>query len=192
VKTPQERADWVKAKHGKWFDKLINEAKGLLDAPAPFALRAKLVVRIIDDLAERVAPQSGCYNCREAHCCHQSVVITSWEAEQIAKYTKRKMAAVPDLAMDFDVKETRERYSGVPCPFLKKKICTIYEVRPATCRLHFNMSHDVSLCDIINNPGASVPMFNFQELSFIRMAMHHNEGCAVGHIHEFFPPTGPT
>lgn len=86
-----------------------------------------------------VACQSGC-----AHCCYQSVGVTPPEALRIYSYLKASLSK-PELD---DLRElllerrgaTRdlrsdERFSpDHPCPFLQDAACSIYSVRPLSCR----------------------------------------------------------
>lgn len=93
-----------------------------------------------------IAQGAGAVACRSGcdHCCHQSVGVTPPEALRIFAYLKaslvesewedmknlfaEKRAATRHLSSD-------ERFSpDHPCPFLREKSCSIYQVRPLTCR----------------------------------------------------------
>jgi Fe-S-cluster containining protein len=100
--------------------------------------------RLADGLLARapagaVACKSGC-----DHCCYQSVGVTPPEALAIADHLRRTCSpeelerVIVHLAKRRE--ETRdlsaaERFSpDHPCPFLESARCTIYEVRPLSCR----------------------------------------------------------
>ena len=99
------------------------------------------------------ACRTGC-----SHCCHLSVSVTDAEANQIAKETGRSLAPVagwrhaPDGP---DITEHRvaegAKWGGVPCTFLKDDRCSIYEIRPLSCRLQINLDDDGFLCILV--PG---------------------------------------
>ena len=63
----------------------------------------------------------GCY-----YCCKNDVLVTRFEAEYISCKTGLK---VTDKPFSF----RNNNY----CPFLKDKICSIYEYRPLICRTYY-------------------------------------------------------
>jgi Fe-S-cluster containining protein len=100
--------------------------------------------RMADGLLARaprgaVACEAGC-----DHCCYQAVGVTPPEALAIFEHVKRTRSAdeLADLARR--VSEFRARTSGLtsaerfspefPCVFLESRRCSIYEVRPLSCR----------------------------------------------------------
>jgi Fe-S-cluster containining protein len=86
-----------------------------------------------------VACQAGC-----DHCCHQSVGITAPEALTIQAYlVAKRTPAELDLLLErmraFSRAtrglSSRERVSPhLPCPLLEDHACSVYEVRPLSCR----------------------------------------------------------
>lgn len=97
-----------------------------------------------------------------AGCCYQLTLVTLPEGVAIAEYflsdTQRRNL-IPLLMRSFyeqvqqiqpgHYKEIRQAYfqKKVPCTFLDEdsKLCTIYPVRPSTCRYHLVVS-DPALC----------------------------------------------
>lgn len=86
-----------------------------------------------------VACRLGC-----SHCCYQRVGVTPPEALAILFYLestrspselsslKEKMRAAYEKTRD---RSAHERLSPeLPCPFLEDRMCSIYEVRPLSCR----------------------------------------------------------
>ncbi|MHD0644813.1 YkgJ family cysteine cluster protein [Pseudomonas aeruginosa] len=95
----------------------------------------------ISNLAgKHAACRHGC-----SHCCNISVGISKTEAESISRATKRKLTKpkedVPDMA-------SLEQWHGVPCPFLARGKCSIYEDRPIVCRLLLNIADTEYFCSL--------------------------------------------
>src|SRR6187549_2213751 len=98
--------------------------------------------------AGTIACQSGC-----DHCCHQSVGITPTEALAIyaflletrgAEELKALRARVRDFCERTRGLSSRERVSPeLPCPFLAEHACSIYAVRPLSCRGMNSLDADV-------------------------------------------------
>jgi len=89
--------------------------------------------------AGSVACQSGC-----AHCCYQSVGVTPPEAMAIALHLRETRSAEDLARVRSKVGTFAERVRGLssdqrvspslPCPLLEGEQCSIYEVRPLSCR----------------------------------------------------------
>jgi len=190
--TPQEKSNSVMALHLDKFQAALEQAHKLRTLPRNLDFRANELLKIVDELAGLVAPVASCKNCRTGHCCFQAVLISSWEAEQIAKFSKRKMTDAAAYNPEFE--DSREKlvnqFSGIPCTFLKDGQCSVYAARPIMCRLHFSMDNDITNCDIITigKPNTSVPYFNFQPLEFAVAQLFLEGGGKFADIREFFPP----
>lgn len=86
-----------------------------------------------------VACKAGC-----DHCCHQSVGVTPPEALAIFEHLTTEFSEERLSQVKGRIAEARERTSGLtsterfspeyPCPFLEQGCCSIYEVRPLSCR----------------------------------------------------------
>jgi hypothetical protein len=88
-----------------------------------------------DKLNKRVLPYSACRSgC--SHCCNIAALITQTEAEALAKASGRKMVRTK---RDVPSVEMRMKWFKVPCPFLVKGQCSVYNDRPLACRLLFNL-----------------------------------------------------
>lgn len=182
--TPYQKVEIIRGKHGGRFTKLMLEAKKLPLLPRNIDHRANRLYEIIDEISTMVEPTATCKRgC--SHCCYQSVIITSWEAAKIAKFTRRKFA-MPNLDSAEKKDELIERYAGKPCPFLSNNECTIYDVRPSMCRTHFSLADDNSACDIISRPGDRVPYFDLESLKTITGFLFASADCKFGDIREFF------
>jgi uncharacterized protein len=184
--TPQQKADYLQHKYGDQFFRLYAEAKKLPYLPRNFNYRAKRILDIIDEMSSLVQGMATCKSgC--AHCCYQSTVISSWEADRIASFAKRKIADIEGYDPSKDSRQgLTERFQGIVCPFLSENKCSIYQVRPSMCRLHFSLAHDPAPCDIRNNPGAKVPYFNLEPMKMLVSLLFMSGNCKFGDIREFF------
>jgi len=118
-------------------------------------LKEKVLLGIYDAfekwVEEDIACQKGC-----ATCCTQNVIITAVEGELIhrfirerkkrewfaAKFQKKAKTRRPEFTtngfaancLEGNDVEPDTYGSGEPCPFLEQNCCSIYEVRPFSCR----------------------------------------------------------
>lgn len=100
--------------------------------------------KLADALLSRAAPGTVACSAGCDHCCHQSVGVTPAEALAIVAHLRRTLSseALAEVSQDFARARERtrglsasERYSPLhPCPFLKSARCSIYDVRPLSCR----------------------------------------------------------
>ena len=150
------------------------------DIPA----RAKLnrLKKGADALGKVVKPYSACKSgC--SYCCHISALICETEARVLAKASGRKMKAVTGVPGP----EIVQKWVKVPCPFLVKGRCSVYEDRPITCRLLYNMADSPEQCDTrIPSEDSYVPLLNLQQLQEGFYFAFANENW--GDIRDFFPP----
>lgn len=182
---PQQIADRILARNSREFRAGLKHARKLIELPRNLDYSAKSIMQIVDNLAALVAKEAPCKKgCN--HCCHMATILSSWEAEQIAKYTRRKTTHVTGYQLGRR-DELVARYSGVPCPFLDTGGCSIYPVRPFSCRMYFVMSPDAASCDITVKPDDIVSCFNFQPMEFVIANLFLRHGCTFADIREFFP-----
>jgi len=128
-----------------------NTAHAMLQGTATLERTVKLAEsamaatsRLADGLLAR-AP-AGAVACKDGcdHCCYQSVGVTPPEALAIANYLRQNLSASEFASVAAHVADCHERTRSLsaeerfspdyPCPFLKAGSCTIYEVRPLSCR----------------------------------------------------------
>ncbi len=104
------------------------------------------------------ACRSGC-----AHCCHQAVGVTPPEVFAIHEHLRATRAADELVALAARVRAADDRTRGMtsaerlspalPCPFLIEDRCSIYEVRPLSCR--GTNSLDAAACERnLHDPAA--------------------------------------
>jgi hypothetical protein len=126
-------------------------AESFLAAPSPaavkrllarlFSLEARLTLQ-----AERRLPPAAPPACRPGctYCCHQNVAVSPPEALAIARHLRTTLTSSELAGVIWRVAGTtsrlrntgrRERFLlRVPCLLLSKGHCTVYSLRPLTCR----------------------------------------------------------
>lgn len=132
-------------------------------------------------VGDNVACRRGC-----SHCCHCAVAITKTEAQMLGTAIKRRPVNAPR-------REGRDEFGNFvgfdwgyhnPCAFLKNGECSIYEHRPLTCRVHFNLDVDDVLCHLNPPIGQTVPWL---DASSYRTASIRIGGNHIADIRDFFP-----
>jgi Fe-S-cluster containining protein len=128
-----------------------NTAHGVFQGKATLAGTVKLArsamaatSRLADGLLAR-AP-AGAVACKDGcdHCCYQSVGVTPPEAFAIADHLRHSLSEAEFARVAAHISSCHERTHGLtaeerfapeyPCPFLQTGSCSIYEVRPLSCR----------------------------------------------------------
>lgn len=138
----------------------------------------KVADQVITAVGQDAACKNGC-----SHCCYQAVAMNTEEAKRIAQSTGLTMTL--PAGHELDLFTAREKYTGKPCPFLKEGRCSIYCVRPMACRLHFNLSDEPDLCDIIGRPGEPVPSPDLSPL--VQLQVQALDGVLWADVRTFFP-----
>jgi Fe-S-cluster containining protein len=128
-----------------------NTAFATLEA-GPSVARAIELARSVMAATSRLADgflaraPAGSVACRAGcdHCCHQSVGVTAPEALAISAHLKAVLSRSELALLTARVSEAHERTRGLssadrfspehPCVFLESGRCSIYEVRPLSCR----------------------------------------------------------
>jgi Fe-S-cluster containining protein len=119
--------------------------------------------RLADGLLAR-APD-GAVACKEGcdHCCYQAVGVTPLEALAIADHLRRTRPSDELERVTAHLADRREKTRDLsagerfspehPCAFLESARCTIYEVRPLSCRGMNSL--DAGECENrLRDPGA--------------------------------------
>jgi Fe-S-cluster containining protein len=75
---------------------------------------------------------------------------------------------------------------------LKDGKCSIYDVRPFSCRVHYVLDADDLLCKIVPGETIEAPMFNTNQINMLYMLAHVTRPDQVfevkmADIREFFP-----
>lgn len=164
------------------FEAAFNRVIGL-----KVSKRAKMerFLEVAHDLSQAVRPFTACKSgC--SYCCHIAATITETEAQILGKAIGRKPKK---LVGGVNYEETRDKWFGVPCTFLKNGRCSVYNARPLACRLHVNLADTPFFCNTEVPPGESlVPQLNLDQINKAHAQMFF--GDAWADIRDFFPPRG--
>jgi len=163
--------------------RLGDEAMEIARLPLSQRIRYNKLVKLVDEASEEILPFTACRKgC--SHCCNIAVLMSDVEARRIGEVIGRK--PVKTGAFPADVVAIQDKYFGVPCTFLKGGRCSIYEVRPLACRLHFNMADDPFFCSTAIAPQNSlVPSLNLHGVDAALFMM--TLGSMHADIRDFFP-----
>lgn len=163
--------------------RLGDEAMEIARLPLSQRIRYNKLVKLVDQASAEILPFTACRKgC--SHCCNIAVLISDVEAQRIGEAIRRK--PVKTGAFPADVEALQKQYFGVPCTFLKGGRCSIYDVRPLACRLHFNMADDPFFCSTAIAPKDSlVPSLNLHGVDRALFVMTF--GSLHADIRDFFP-----
>lgn len=163
--------------------RLGDAAMEIAKLPLSQRIRYNKLVKLVDQASEDILPFTACRKgC--SHCCHIAALISDVEAKRIGEAIGRK--PVKTGAFPADVPALQDKYFGVPCTFLKGGRCSIYEVRPLACRLHFSMADDSFFCSTAIAPQNSlVPALNLQGVDKALFVVTF--GSMHADIRDFFP-----
>ena len=150
--------------------------------------RSKLIA-IIDLAGKALAPYVACHKgC--SYCCNLATTISQTEADQIGKHLNRPVVKMPpvDESMLNKGPIDRQKYTGVPCPFLVNSECSIYAIRPVACRTHHSLNESPEQCNTDIPPEKScVVTYNLHMLDYSVFFLSQNQGEGIADIREFFP-----
>lgn len=166
------------------FDKALAVTK------MPIAKKAKYIklVAVADDLNAFLKPNSPCKSgC--SHCCHMATAIIDTEAARIAghinrPYIKQRRSESLEESIEWH-NDILEKYTAVPCTFLKDNQCSIYEVRPLACRVHHSVDDTNERCDLYKHPRLTTPSIDCKEIDMAYAVLFHDESW--GDIRDYFP-----
>jgi len=108
----------------------------------------------LNDLIDEVITRSNRENsCKKgcSFCCHINVDVSEPEAALIAYHCRKNSIRVDAayLQKRVQVRRTEIAFSHfAACPFLKNNECTIYSVRPISCRTHL-VTNEPEFCDTV-------------------------------------------
>ena len=144
----------------EWLNYVSRQAMVISAGEAPTGNKYQRLAIIAERTSKAVTPHSACRSgCN--HCCHIAVVVSEFEAKVIAKAVGVQAIFTGN---ESSAEDAVERYKGVPCPFLKKARCSIYEHRPIACRLHFSLADTEEMCDLsVPMEISAVPNLNLTE-----------------------------
>lgn len=126
-----------------------------------YAALDKRTKRTLTQAEEDLGERSACHTCTSPACCRWMVITWPAEAREIGAFVsdwpveKRQrvhdnivmwLALFRSKPQEVQVQERLWMKEKIPCPFLERGRCSIYEVRPSGCRLQYNFTDDPATC----------------------------------------------
>lgn len=173
VLTASEEQDSTQAQREQWMRTVYQQVTAMVDATWQARKEPTTVAQImvqlykgadqyisdvrsnLDSIRERGHPEAK-VDCKAGcnYCCHMEVSAGAPEVIGVAafvetKFTDEQRRALRERltarnAESRAMTETEKELGSRPCPFLVDGLCSIYSVRPFTCRSHH--SADVDAC----------------------------------------------
>ena len=120
--------------------------------------------RLVAELAAPIVEAIDCTTC--ANCCQKlNVYLTPADADRLTTGLNIPLSEVTTRYLDH-FKAGKEEEWGIvtksPCPFLRGKLCGLYEYRPETCRSYPEFTPDFrwQLSNILAGAGICPIIFN--------------------------------
>jgi Fe-S-cluster containining protein len=171
--------DRIKASGVNTMMRLLQEDRSLSNRK----IWLKEIMKAVDKSVQGLTPcKAGC-----SHCCYMATNVTLEEAQAISAYSGKPIQALDDDSLTYSDDANIKRFEGVPCPFLVDNQCSVYEVRPFACRVHYSVDSDNLLCKII--PGESIrsPTLNTLPLTALNLLCYPDPlQIQYADIREFF------
>ncbi len=191
-RTREQTRQYADANLDKFFNSVTPELKAhvvslpkrITQISARPVVRLKEVLSTADQIFDHAGKFAACARgC--GHCCHVSVPITEFEARYMGEHLNIKPVELKQSIRH----ELSEYGSHTPCPFLANGECSIYEVRPLTCRMHMNFDRDNYWCLHENwqKPEAEIPRPTIQPLIDAYHMVISNTKPIMADIRDFFP-----
>jgi Fe-S-cluster containining protein len=190
-RTPAETHAYANVRMDEFFASVPTELKAhvvtlpkrVKQISARPVIRLQEVLNTADQIFDHAGKFAACARgC--GHCCHVSVPITAMEAEWMGENL-----GIRPMKVKQSVRHNLSEFgSHTPCPFLANGECSIYAVRPLTCRMHMNFDRDNYWCLHENwkKPDAEIPRPSIQPLIDAYHLVTANEHI-MADIRDFFP-----
>jgi len=106
-----------------------------------------------------------------SHCCYYEISLSEVEIQFIERSLKIKRSKNEYLG-DF---------YGVPCPFLKNQVCSIYFHRPFVCRRHVILHNSSTYChvDVANKHETLLPRFSEVDKVYEMIILQENQSDII-------------
>jgi uncharacterized protein len=190
-RTPQETQAFANQQMDAFFEgvspelkaQVVSLPKRVKQVSAVPVVRLQEMLKTADAIFDFAGNFAACARgC--GHCCHVSVPITAMEA----KWMGERLGVQPMEVKQSIRHNLGEFGSHTPCPFLANGECSIYEVRPLTCRMHMNFDRDNYWCLHENwqKPDAEIPRPTIQPLIDAYHQVTASERV-MADIRDFFP-----
>lgn len=164
------------------FKKIDDDFHRIAALNIPARAKTMRMWEAASEVSKILTPYTACkQGC--SYCCNIATTLTTTEAQIIGKHVGRKPKV---FTTRVNILDNIKKYSGVQCPFLKKGRCSIYEVRPLACRVHFNFSDTPYFCNTAIPSGQSVvPQMDTNQIDAAHFNAFRQEIWAD--MRDFFP-----
>ena len=170
----QSNLERATSQHRVALGSLQKQLKETFSPSTNKAMRLTRVRFIAGQWSGLLQPFSACrFKC--SHCCHIDTDLPRSEAQLIAKKTGAKLLN-PATRPAGTEQSPANKFLGVPCPFLNKQGCSIYEDRPLACRTLVSLADDAQLCELRPGEVVPVPYANATALqaAFVAVTQHED------------------
>lgn len=167
-----------------WIKTLPQRIKALMAENASRRSKLGKLLKLAEEISMAAKPHLACdRGC--AHCCSITVALSSDEASLIGNRIGVSPEQVPDGQEETILADS---FFGIPCPFLENGECSIYETRPAACRLHCTLDDDSYFCSTEIAPeDSAVPSLDMTPFWLAYAALSLDADARLGDIRQFFP-----
>lgn len=189
-KTYEERFQTAELRRSKFQEAIPKELNEREDAIRKVLSREnsssrsklKKVYNLMNEIIEVAKPFTACgKGCSD--CCNQNVMISETEA----KFITEAISTQP-IQLESSIIHDEKKFLGVACTFLKNNACSIYDVRPYTCRKHLSFDEDAYLCHPSRSIEHKSPMIVFSEAEGAMTDIgRYVSGGVFADIRDFFP-----
>lgn len=127
---------------------------------------------LVRQIAEEVSGQIDCMAC--ANCCKKLMpAFTETEIDSLATHLDMNREAFVHTFLQFSAEEQTHFSLHSPCAFLKDNHCTIYALRPQSCRDYPNLhkpDFSYRMLGVLNNYGICPIVYNAVERLKVALA----------------------
>lgn len=172
----------------KGIRRQLNSVENILEMDVAPATQRSMLRGVAEVVSTMISPHVSCgAGCD--HCCHMACTISIHEAKIIGARIGVDPKPVKIELTAHTRSDMVDKYTGVPCPFLKEKKCSIYDIRPLSCRTYFNLSAYPEICDVVKHPGNEVPALDLSPIWMADVLINATPSApfVYGDIREYFP-----
>jgi Fe-S-cluster containining protein len=166
-KPPSQRPHRKAAVARDWFDEVLEDSLRAEYLSAREILSEGRIPEKLDEAAANaqgwaedcvgvvgnaLGIQPDCLGCNTGWCCHQPVYIAMPEAVRIALFLRERLSSEELTVLTERVRAAAKALEGLTtpearlqrhtCPLLMDGRCSVYEVRPVTCRAYWSLDRE--------------------------------------------------
>jgi Fe-S-cluster containining protein len=136
---------------------------------------------IVHSMNDKVTAEIDCTAC--ANCCRGlAITLTPEDISRIAAHLGLSEDELKAEYLRYDQEERSFEFKSKPCPFLSRKLCSIYDKRPEACRDFPNLHKDefvFRLISVVHNYSECPIVFNVYEQLKIHFGNDGSRGSEI-------------